>query len=115
MNQTYFALLVLIAFGFASTLQGQAEDTTAFTFSNYVRAERTRACADSPRSSCHEDFDKLALIAERLDAHEKVAEALEESGEKEKALEIRRQITSDAVMLDFSLDSLIIFHKKRAE
>jgi hypothetical protein len=111
MNQTHFALFVLIASGFATTLQSRAEESTPFTFSNYVRAERIRVCADAP-SSCHEDFNKLALIAERLDAHEKVAEALEQSGEKEKALEARRQITSDAVMLDSLLDWLIILHKR---
>jgi len=111
MSQTYFPLFVLIASGFASTLQGRAEETTTFTFSKYVQAERIRACADSP-SSCHEDFDKLALIAERLDAHEKLAEAFEKTGQKEKALEARRQIASGAVMLDVLLDSVIILYRK---
>lgn len=83
MNEIRFALFVLIASGFATTLKGRAEEATTFTFSSYVRAERIRVCADSA-SSCHEDFNKLALTAERLDAHEKVAEALEQSGEKEK-------------------------------
>jgi DNA-binding ferritin-like protein len=114
MAQTHFPLFVLIASGFALTLQGRAEEVTTFTFSTYVQAERIRACGDSP-SSCHEDFDKLALIAERLDANEKVAEAFEKSGDKEKALEVRRQITSSAVMLDSLLDLLITLHKKGAQ
>jgi len=112
MNQTHSALFVLIASGFATTLQSRAEETTTFTFSNCVRTERIRVCADSA-SICHEEFNKLALIAERLDAHENVAEAFEQSGEKEKALEVRRQIASDAVMLDSLLDWLITLHRKR--
>jgi hypothetical protein len=114
MNQTKRFSFALIASVFASTLQGRAEETTAFTFLGYVRAEQIRACTASS-SKCHEDFDKLALFADRLDVREKMAEALEQSGDKEKAFEARRQIASDAVMLDSLLDFLIILYKKSKE
>ena len=111
MNQTNFAVIILIVAGFVSIPQSHAEIATEFTFSTYVKTERMRACAESPIAICDEDFDKLAPIAERLDTQEKIAEAFDKSGEKEKALEVRRQIVAGAVMLDLFLDSLILLHK----
>jgi hypothetical protein len=113
MNQTYFTVIVLIIAWLVPVTQSHAETAAQFTFSNYVKSERKRACAESPIPSCYEDFDKLAPIAERLDAQEKIAETFEESGKKDEALEVRRQTVADAVMLDLLLDSLIVLHKKR--
>lgn len=115
MKQLHFALIIFIVAGLVSISQSYAETFKEFTFSNYVKAERIRACAEAPIPGCEEDFDKLALIAERLDAQERNVEALEKSGETEKALEMRRQIAADAVMLDFLLDSLILLYKKRGQ
>jgi hypothetical protein len=115
MKQLHFAATIFIVAGLVSISRSHAETVREFTFSNYVKTERVRACTESPIPSCDGDFDKLVLIAERLDAQEKIAEAFENSGEKEKALEIRRQIIADAVMLDFLLDSLILLHKKRGK
>jgi len=112
MSRTKCAPLALVVTVFVSTLQGRSEEATAFTFLGYVRAEQIRACTVVP-SKCHEDFDKLALFAEQLDAREKMAEVLEQSGDKEKALEARRQITSSAVMLDSLLDLLILYWKNK--
>jgi hypothetical protein len=113
MNQTHFVVVILIVAGFVSLPKSHAETATEFTFSTYVKTERMRACAESPIAICDEDIDKLALVAEQLDAQEKIAEAFDKSGEKEKALEMRRQIVANAVMLDFCLDSLIVLHKEK--
>lgn len=112
MKQLHFAVIIFIVAGLVSTSRSHAEAVKEFTFSNYVKTERIRACTEPPIPGCEEDFGKLALIAEQLDAQEKIAEALEKSGEKIDALELRRQIVADAVMLDSLLDSLILLHKK---
>jgi hypothetical protein len=114
MKQLQFAAVFFIVAGFVSISQSHAE-ATQFTFLSYVKTERIRACAESSIPSCDEEFNKPALIAEQLDAQEKIAEAFEKSGEKEKALEMRRQIVADAVMLDLLLDSLILLHKKEGK
>ena len=115
MKQLHFAVIISIVAGFISISRSHAETVREFTFSNYVKTERIRACTESPIPGCDGDFDKLALIADGLDAQEKIAEAFEKSGEKEKALEMRRQIVADAVMLDLLLDSLILLHRKRGK
>jgi hypothetical protein len=112
MKQLHFAVIIFIVVGLVSISRSHAETVREFTFSNYVKTERIRACTESTIPSCDEDFGKLALIAERLDAQETIAEAFEKSGQKETALELRRQIVADAVRLDLLLDSLILLHKK---
>jgi hypothetical protein len=115
MKQLNFAVIIFIVAGLVSSSRSHAETAKEFTFSNYVKTERIRACTESPIPNCDGDFDKLALFAERLDAQEKIVEAFDKSGEKERALEMRRQIVADAVMLDLFLDSLILLHKERGK
>lgn len=110
MNRTQF--VVITSFFLGLSISQSHSETTAKFFSKYVNAERVRVCADSSIPTCNQDFGKPARLAERLDAQEKIAKALENGGENEKALQMRRQILVDAIVLDFLLDSLIVLHQK---
>jgi hypothetical protein len=107
MHPTHSLLILLVLVGIVTT-RGRAETAERFTYRSYVQSEHVRVCAKSQDAGCHESFDKLARIAARLDELEKVAEQLENSGETERALELRRLILADVIMLDVSLDLVIM-------
>lgn len=111
MRRTDSILVLLILVGIATT-RGRAEVAERFTYYSYVQSEHLRVCAKSPNVNCHKSFDELARIAARLDTQEKIAEQLENAGDAERALELRRRILADAIMLDFSLDLAIMLYQQ---
>jgi hypothetical protein len=112
MRRTY-ALLVLLLLTSTATTRCRAEAAGRFTYYSYVQAEALKVCAEAPDVDCYKIFDKLARIAARLDAQERRAEQLEKAGKNESAIELRRRILGDAVMLDFSLDAAILLYQRK--
>jgi len=108
-TRSVMALLILVCI---ATARGRAELAGRFTYYSYVQSEQLRVCAKSQDMGCQDSFDKLARVAARLDGEEKVAELLENAGEAERALELRRRILADAIILDFSLDIVIAFYRQ---
>jgi hypothetical protein len=113
MKWDIIAVIMLTVGGFLAIAQSHAQTHIDPLFSNLVKAERIRVCAESPIPTCDCDFDIPARFAAWLDAQEERATTLEKSGEKQNALKVRRQILAYAVMLDIWLDRLIVLHRNK--
>ena len=107
------AVIMLTVAGFLAVPQSHAQTNIDPIFSNLVKTERIRVCAESPIPTCDCDFDMPARLAAWLDAQEERATTFEKSGEEQNALKVRRQILAYAVMLDIWLDRLIVLHRKK--